>query len=94
MGDERYETHAIINVQGPEYRMFDGQWHFYKYGGRVKIPSKRTSSWSETTQDEVVMLFGKLAHNVWACDYSHPLNAYQTFCIAMSAMSEKLATKW
>jgi len=39
-------------------------------------------------------LFGKLAHNVWACDYSHPLNAYQTFCIAMSAMSEKLATKW
>lgn len=94
MRDMRHMRLLMSKV--PEYRMFDGQWHFcYKYGGRVKIPSKRNFQLvRDNNEDEVVMLFGKLAHNVWACDYSHPLNAYQTFCIAMSAMSEKLATKW
>ena len=94
MRDMRHMRLLMSKV--PEYRMFDGQWHFcYKYGGRVKIPSKRNFQLvRDNNEDEVVMVFGKLSHNVWACDYSHPLNAYQTFCIAMSAMTEKLATKW
>jgi len=94
MRDMRHMRLLMSKV--PEYRMFDGQWHFcYKYGGRVKIPSKRNFQLvRDNNEDEVVMVFGKLSHNVWACDYSHPLNAYQTFCIAMSALTDKLATKW
>ena len=58
----------LLMSKVPEYRMFDGQWHFcYKYGGRVKIPSKRNFQLvRDNNEDEVVMLFGKLAHNVWA----------------------------
>jgi hypothetical protein len=94
MRDMRHMRLLMSKV--PEYRMFDGQWHFcYKYGGRVKIPSKRNFQLvRDNNEDEVVMVFGKLEHNVWVCDYSPPLNAYQTFCIAMSSLTEKLATKW
>jgi len=90
MRDMRYMH--LLTSKTPAYKRFDGQWHYcYKFGGRVKCPSKKNFQMVlDGDQNSVVLLFGKVSNNLWVCDFTHPLSAHQAFAIALSSMSSKM----
>ena len=90
MRDMRYMH--LLTSKVPSYKKFDGQWHYcYKFGGRVKCPSKKNFQMVlDGDQESVVLLFGKVSKNLWVCDFTHPLSAHQAFAIALSSLSSKM----
>lgn len=90
MRDMRYMH--LLTSKVPAYKKFDGQWHYcYKFGGRVKCPSKKNFQMVlDGDQESVVLLFGKVSKNLWTCDFTHPLSAHQAFAIALSSLSSKM----
>ena len=90
MRDMRYMH--MLTSKTPAYKKFDGQWHYcYRFGGRVKCPSKKNLQMVlDGDQESVVLLFGKVSKNLWACDFTHPLSAHQAFAIALSSLSSKI----
>eukprot|EP00854_Cymbomonas_tetramitiformis_P018051 gene18051-21499_t len=82
----------LLTTKIPSYKKIDGQWHYcYKWGGRVKVPSvKNFQLVLQADQDAVVLLFGKMGKNIYACDFTYPLSAHQAFAIALSSIDSKL----
>mmetsp|Transcript_24050 Transcript_24050/g.40331 ORF Transcript_24050/g.40331 Transcript_24050/m.40331 type:complete len:485 (-) Transcript_24050:1258-2712(-) len=82
----------LLTTKTPSYKKINGQWHYcYKWGGRVKVPSvKNFQLVLQGDPDAIVVLFGKMAKNIYALDFTHPLSAHQAFAIAMSSLDSKL----
>ncbi len=75
--------------------------HILNFNGRVLQPSKKnfqlilegSDSDEADKSHKVILQFGKRKKNVYALDFSYPLNAIQAYGICLSTLAGKLASE-
>jgi tubby-related protein 1 len=72
--------------------------HILNFNGRVLQPSKKNfqlilEASNSDKADKVILQFGKRKKNVYALDFSYPLNAIQAYGICLSTLAGKLASE-
>jgi hypothetical protein len=73
------------------------EWHkelnsfALNFNGRVTMSSvKNFQIVHELSTNYIVMQFGKVANDLYTCDYSYPFCALQAFAVALSSLDDKI----
>jgi hypothetical protein len=73
------------------------EWHkelnsfALNFNGRVTMSSvKNFQIVHDLSTNYIVMQFGKVANNLYTCDYSYPFSALQAFAVALSSLDDKI----